>query len=45
MCGADRWTDHRVVVSKHNLRTQPVRRPHGKKGAKEIGCLQAETRQ
>ena len=31
MCGADCWTDHRLVVSKLNLRSQPVRRPEGKK--------------
>ena len=43
ICGADCWTDHRLVVSKLNLRIQPVRRPQG--GAKEIRCLQAETRQ
>ena len=31
MCCADCWTDHRLVVSKLNLRIQPVRRPQGKK--------------
>ena len=31
MCGADCWTDHRLVVSKLNLRIQPARRPQGKK--------------
>ena len=31
MCGAACWTDHRLVVSKLNLRIQPVRRPQGKK--------------
>ena len=31
MCGADCWTDHRLVVSKLNLRIQPVRRPQGEK--------------
>ena len=30
MCGADCWTDHRLVVSKLNLLIQPVRRPQGK---------------
>ena len=35
MCGADCWTDHRLVVSKHNLRIQPVRRPQGKKVPKK----------
>ena len=36
MCGADCWTDHRLVVSKLNLRIQPVRRPHGKKVPKKL---------
>ena len=26
MCGADCWTDHKLVVSKLNLRIQPARR-------------------
>ena len=34
MCGADCWTDHRLVVSKLNLRIQPARRPQGKKAPK-----------
>ena len=36
MCGADCWTDHRIVVSKLNLRIQPVRRPQGKKVPKKL---------
>ena len=36
MCGADCWTDHRLVVSKLNLRIQPVRRPQGKKAPKRL---------
>ena len=35
MCGADCWTDHRLV-SKLNLRSQPVRRPQGKKVPKKL---------
>ena len=31
MCGADCWTDQRLVVSKLNLRIQPARWPQGKK--------------
>ena len=31
MYGADCWTDHRLVVSKLNLRIQPAGRPQGKK--------------
>ena len=40
MCGADCWTDHRLVVSKHSLRIQSGRRPQGKKAPNR--CLQAE---
>ena len=36
ICGADCWTDHRFVVSKLNLRIQPVRRPQGKKVPKKL---------
>ena len=36
MCGADCWTDHVLVVSKLNLRIQPVRRPQGKKVLKKL---------
>ena len=36
MCGADCWTDHRLFVSKLNLRIQPARRPQGKKAPKRL---------
>ena len=36
MCGAECWTDHRLVVSKLNLRIQPVRRPQCKKVPKKL---------
>ena len=36
MCGADCWTDHRLIVSKVNLRIQPKTRPQGRKAAKRI---------
>ena len=36
MCGADCWTDHRLVVSKLKLRIQPARRPQGKKALKRL---------
>ena len=36
MCGADCWTDHRLIVSKLNLRIQPARRPQGKKAPKRL---------
>ncbi|XP_072163210.1 uncharacterized protein [Diadema setosum] len=31
MCGADCWTDHRLIISKMNLLIQPKRRPQGQK--------------
>ena len=36
VCGADCWTDHRLVVSKVNLNIQPKRRPQGIKVMKRI---------
>ena len=36
MCGADYWTDHRLVVSKVNLRIHPARRPQDKKAPKRL---------
>ena len=36
MCGADCWTDHRLIVSKLNLRIQPIRRPQDKKVPKKL---------
>ena len=36
MCGADCWTDHRLVVSKLYLHIQPARRPQGKKVPKKL---------
>ena len=36
MCGADYWTDQRLVVSKLNLRIQPVGRTQGKKAPKRL---------
>ena len=36
MCGADCWTDHRLVVSKLNMRIQPARQPQGKKVPKRL---------
>ena len=37
MCGADCWTDHRLAVSKLNLRIQPARRLQGKEVPKRLG--------
>ena len=36
MCGADCWTDHRLVVSKLNLSVQPPKRPQGPKAPKKL---------
>ena len=36
MCGAECWTDHRLVVSKLNLHVQPKRRPQGVKAPKRL---------
>ena len=36
MCDADCWTDHRLVVSKPNLRFQPARRSQDKKAPKRL---------
>ena len=36
MCGADCWTDHRLVVSKLSLRIQPARRPQDKQAPKRL---------
>ena len=36
MCGAACWTDHRLVISKANLRILPKRRPQGKETTKRL---------
>lgn len=36
MCGAECWTDHRLVVSKLKLRVEPKRRPQGVKAPKRL---------
>jgi hypothetical protein len=36
MCGADCWTDHRLLISKMNLRITPPRRPQGIKAPKRL---------
>ena len=40
MCGAECWTDHRLLVSKLTLRIQPQRRPQGKKLIKKLKVTQ-----
>ena len=36
MCGADCWTDHRLIVSKLNIHIRPKRRPQGAKPPKRL---------
>ena len=36
LCGAECWTDHRLIICKLNLQIQPPRRPQGKMASK---CL------
>ena len=36
MCGADCWTDHRLIVSKLKMIVQPPKRPQGLKAAKKL---------
>ena len=36
MCGADCWTDHRLIISRLNFFIQPKRRPQGQKLAKKL---------
>ena len=36
MCGADCWTDHRLLVSKLDIKIQPLRRPQGFKIQKKL---------
>ena len=36
MCGADCYTDHKLIVSKLSLQLMPKRRPQGQKVAKKM---------
>ena len=36
MCGADCWTDHRLIISKLKIHLQQKRRPQGKRAAKRL---------
>ena len=36
MCGADCWTDHRLIISKLKFRIQPPRHPQGKQASKKL---------
>ena len=36
VCGAECWTDHRLIISNTKLHIQPMRRLQGKKVAKQL---------
>ena len=36
MCGADYWTDHRLIISKLKFHIQSPRRPRGKKASRRL---------
>ena len=39
MCGAECWTDHRLIISKINIRILPQRRPQGKPAPKRLNVV------
>ena len=39
MCGAECWTDHRLIVSKLNMHIKPARRPQGKTTHKRLDVI------
>ena len=39
MCGADCWTDHRLIISKMKLRIIPKRHPQGRTAPKRMDVL------
>ena len=43
MCGAECWTDHRLIITKLNIRIQPKRRPQGKKAPKRLNVAKLKT--
>lgn len=47
MCGAECWTDHRLIISKLNIRIKPSRRPQGQRRVKRLNItrLQQDTHQ
>ncbi|CAH1242254.1 Hypp6508 [Branchiostoma lanceolatum] len=45
MCGAESWTDHRLIVSKVKLRIQPKRRPQGQKICKRLDTTKLKQRE
>ncbi|KAJ8262630.1 hypothetical protein GJAV_G00168550 [Gymnothorax javanicus] len=45
MCGADCWTDHRLIISKLKLHIQPRRRPQGQKTAKRLNVSKLKSKE
>ena len=43
MCGAECWTDHRLIVARLNLHIQPKRRPQGAKAPKRVNVNKLKT--
>ena len=43
MCGADCYTDHKLIVSKLSLRILPKRRPQGQKVAKKVNIAKLKS--
>ena len=39
MCGAECWTDHRLIISKLNVRIKPERRPQGNPAEKKLNIV------
>ncbi|XP_046846769.1 uncharacterized protein LOC124440415 [Xenia sp. Carnegie-2017] len=45
MCGAECWTDHRLIISKMNIRIKPKRRPQGCMTKKRINVAKLKNLQ
>ena len=45
MCGADCWTDHRLVLCKLQLRLAPKRRPQGRKTLARLNVQKLKTKE
>ena len=43
MCGAECWTDHRLVISKLNIKLKPKQRPQGTKAPKRLNISHLKT--
>ena len=43
MCGAECWTDHRLIVSKVKLQIQPKRRPQGTSAPKRLNVVKLKS--